>query len=136
AQEVSGRGHRYVRLHFGTLLLALAVPAPAGAYVRSATPGGTPWQWQRPVVTLEVYAGNPAPELSAEELVGAVAGAAAAWSQQQISCTSVALTARGLPQGTAPVKRDGVNRVVFRRDSWCPDPRDPGEPCYAPQTLA
>jgi hypothetical protein len=88
------------------------------------------------VVTLEVYAGQAFSALTSGELVQAVAGAAAPWSEPQLTCTSVELTVEGVPQDTAPVKRDGVNRVVFRRDSWCPDPREPGEPCYSPQALA
>jgi hypothetical protein len=122
-------------LLFATLLVLLA-PASAHAYVRAVTPGGAPWHWDRPVLTLKVYAGQPAPGLSSDELVQAVAGAAAPWSQPQLTCSSVALTVEGQPEASAPVKRDGVNRVVFRRDQWCPHPRAPGEPCYSPQILA
>jgi hypothetical protein len=87
------------------------------------------------VLTLKVHAGAPG-TLNSAELVQAVAGAVAPWSQAHLTCTSVDLTVEGLADASGPVKRDGVNRVVFRRDSWCPEPREPGEPCYTPQTLA
>ena len=112
------------------------LPAPARAYVRAVTPSGAAWHWDRPQLTLEVYAGEPGPQLTSDELVRAVSGAAAPWSQPQLTCTSVAITVEGVPEATAPVKRDGVNRVVFRRKEWCPDPRGPKEPCYLPQVLA
>jgi hypothetical protein len=115
--------------------LLIAAPGPARAYVRAVTPGGTPWRWDRPVLTLKVHAGAPGTESSAE-LLQAVAGAAAPWSQPHLSCTSVDITVEGVADARGPVKRDGINRVVFRRDSWCPEPREPGEACYTPQTLA
>jgi hypothetical protein len=48
----------------------------------------------------------------------------------------VELTVHGRPEASAQVKRDGANRVVFRREQWCPDPREPGEDCHSPQSLA
>lgn len=114
----------------------LALPAPAQAYVRAVTAQGAPWWWDRPAITLHVNAGQPGPELSADQLVQAVAGAATPWSQPQLACTSVQLTVAGHPQAEGPAGRDGVNRVIFRRNQWCPDPREPGEPCYTRETLA
>jgi MYXO-CTERM domain-containing protein len=118
------------------VLVALLAPAPASAYVRAVTATGAAWHWDRPTLTLDVQAGQPDPRLSSEELVQAVAGAAAPWSQPALACTSVQLTVVGHPEATAPIKRDGVNRLVFRRDQWCPDPRAPGEPCYNDSILA
>ncbi|HXU79979.1 MAG TPA: hypothetical protein VN914_01190 [Polyangia bacterium] len=125
-----------MRLRYLTVALALVAGTPAWAYVRAVTPSGAPWHWDRPVLTLEVHAGQPGPELTSDELVGAVSGAAAPWGQAQLGCTSVAITVEGDSAATGPVKRDGVNRVVFRRHEWCPDPREPGEPCYVPEILA
>jgi MYXO-CTERM domain-containing protein len=125
-----------MRLAPAAVVLVLLAPTPARAYVQAVTPRGAPWHWDRPVVTLKVYDGQPVPELSSAELVQAVRGAAAPWSQPQLACTSIELTVEEVPEATAPVKRDGINRLVFRRDQWCPDPREPGEPCYSPQILA
>jgi hypothetical protein len=118
------------------LACGLAAPAPAQAYVRAVTEKHAAWHWDRPSITLDVHAGQPGPELTSEELVQSVAGAAAPWSQPQLACTSVSLQVAGHPEATAPVKRDGANRVVFRRLEWCPDPREPDEPCYASEILA
>src|SRR5688572_8955175 len=104
------------------IAVLMAVAGPARAYVRALTPKGVPWQWDRPTLTLHVNAGQPGPELSSQALVQAVAGAAAPWSQPQLGCTSVQLGVASHPEAEGPVKRDGVNRVVFRRGQWCPDP--------------
>jgi hypothetical protein len=129
------RVQRTVRLPLLAVLVVLA-PGPALAYVRAVTPTGAPWHWDRPTFTLEVHAGQPGPTLSSSELVEAVAGAAAPWSQPALACSSANITVTELPDASGPVKRDGRNRVVFRRDTWCPDPREPDEACHTPQTLA
>ena len=132
----SARGSKPAMRVAPMVLIALLAPAPASAYVRAVTAKGAAWQWDNPALTLEVQAGQPDARLSSQELVQAVAGAAAPWSQPALACTSVQLTVVGHPEATAPIKRDGVNRLVFRRDQWCPDPRAPGEPCYNDSILA
>jgi hypothetical protein len=118
------------------LVAILVAPTPASAYVRAVTKKGAAWQWDHPTLRLDVNAGKPGPELSSEELIQAVAGAAAPWSQPQLACTAVQLKVVGHPDAGGPVKRDGVNRVVFRRDRWCPEPQAPEEPCYNESILA
>lgn len=119
------------------LLLAVILPcAPAQAYVRAVTKTGAFWHWVRPSVTIEAYVGDPLPSLSSAELVAAIEGAAAPWTHQRLDCSAVELKVTPILQATAQTKRDGVNRLVFRRQRWCSDPQPANEPCYSPEMLA
>jgi MYXO-CTERM domain-containing protein len=107
---------------------------PAQAYVRLQTAKGAPYHWTQPDPHLEVYLGEPRGPLGSPELLQAVTAAAAAWSHQELTCSAVSLQVDGVAEPTAPIARDGVNRLIFRRDRWCPD--SPALRCHGHEILA
>jgi hypothetical protein len=111
-------------------------PAGAGAYVRTTTSAGAPMYWNRTILELTVFTGDPPPSLSSEDVLRAAAAAAATWSRGQLSCTSLELRVVPSPAADAEVGLDGVSRMTFRRREWCREPRAEGEPCYDPLALA
>src|SRR3954468_76525 len=118
-------------------LLALLVlwPSAAGAYVRTATSAGAPMFWNRTVLEITAYEGNPPPPLEPGDLLRAARGAAATWSREQQPCTALEMRVASSPEDTAGVGLDGASRLVFRRD-WCEQPGTEGQTCYDPFALA
>jgi hypothetical protein len=124
---------------FAATLAGLATTAwapVASAYVRTVTSAGAPMYWNRTVMKITAAVGDPPPALASEDIVRAVRGAAAAWSRDRISCTSLELQVDWTLERTAPVELDGQSRLTFRREQWCKEPRTADEPCYDPFALA
>jgi hypothetical protein len=115
---------------------ALLVSAPAQAYVRTVTSTGAPMFWNRTVLSLEVYAGQPPDPLSPNDVIYAAREAAATWSRDRVGCTAVDVRVTSTLEASAPVQLDGINRITFRRDSWCKQPRTADDSCYDPLALA
>jgi hypothetical protein len=116
---------------------AMALWSPgARAYVRTVTSTGAPMFWNRTVLNIEAYVGDPPAPLTAQDVTIAVKGAADAWSRDRVGCTSIELRVTSSLAQSAPVQLDGVSRLTFRRDAWCKEPRSDGDPCYDPLALA
>jgi|SRR6185436_9648217 len=116
-------------------VLALWSPA-ASAYVRTVTSVGAPMYWNRTVITITAYVGDPPEPLTSQDVLFAAQSAANTWSRDRVGCTSLELRVAATQERSAPVKLDGVSRMTFRRESWCKDPHVEGEPCYDPLALA
>ena len=116
--------------------LAAVAPPPAAGYVRTTTTGGAPAYWNRTIMTVVTYIGDPPPLMSAEDIMTATRGAAAAWSRSTVECTGLELRVVASPEPSAPVATDDVSRLTFRRKQWCREPRSPEEPCYDSSALA
>jgi hypothetical protein len=120
-----------------------AMPLPAAAYVRTTTERGAQAWWKTPCPKMEFSLGAPPPELGATEYLNAARAAGEAWSQAAFAggdrCTNVIFTVVPVPADAGQVGMDYHNRLIFRQDKWCSDPRpaDPNEPpCYDPYALA
>jgi hypothetical protein len=116
--------------------LMLAWASPASAYVRTQTSTGAPMFWNRTVLRITAYLGDPPADMTAGEILDAVNAAAATWGRGQVSCTSVDIRVSTTDQASAPVALDGVSRLTFRRTNWCKEPRGAEEPCYDPSAMA
>jgi hypothetical protein len=125
-----------LRWSSASMLLAWGWPLVAQGYVRTLTSAGVPMYWNRTILDIVAYAGDPPPALTESDTLAAVRAAAATWSRGQLSCTSLELRVSSTRDTSAPVGLDGTNRLTFRRDSWCREPRADGEPCYDPLALA
>jgi hypothetical protein len=127
----------------GSSALALALwaglmvcPAGARAYVRTATSAGAPMYWNRTILEITAYVGDPPPSLTTDDFFRAATAAAATWSRGQLSCTSLEMRVVPAAEPRADVGLDGSCRMTFRRGDWCREPRGDGEPCYDPLALA
>src|SRR4051794_18296027 len=116
-------------------VLALWSPA-ASAYVRTVTSTGAPMYWNRTVITINAYLGDPPEPLIGQDILFAAQSAAAAWSRDRVGCTSIELRIAASQERSAPVMLDGVSRMTFRRETWCKDPQTADEACYDPFALA
>jgi hypothetical protein len=116
-------------------VLALWSPR-ASAYVRTVTSTGAPMFWNRTVITIQAYVGDPPEPLISQDVLYAAQSAANTWSRDRVGCTSLELRITSTQEPSAPVLLDGVSRMTFRRESWCKEPQVPGEPCYDPLALA
>jgi hypothetical protein len=116
-------------------VLALWSPA-ASAYVRTVTSTGAPMYWNRTVITINAYLGDPPEALIGQDVLFAAQSAAAAWSRDRVGCTSIELRIAASQERSAPVMLDGVSRMTFRRETWCKDPQTADEACYDPFALA
>jgi hypothetical protein len=108
----------------------------ANAYVRTLTSIGAPMFWNRTVLTIHAYLVDPPDPLTSQDVLFAAQAAAAAWSRDQVDCTSIDLHVAATQERSAPVLLDGVSRMTFRRETWCKDPPVATEPCYDPLALA
>ena len=115
---------------------ALACASPAWGYVRTVTSAGAPMFWNRTVITLHAYLGDPPEPLNTVDLLFAAQSAAAVWGRDRIGCTSLELRIAGTQERSAPVELDHVSRLTFRRESWCKEPRGTDDTCYDPLALA
>jgi hypothetical protein len=116
----------------------LAAPARVSAYVRTRTSKGAPLYWDRTILGVTAYVGDPPAPLTSEAIEAAVRGAAAAWSRRAVPCTSIELRVATDPGAEAPAQADGESRLVFRHNEWCmqPPPPPPAAPCYDSSILA
>jgi hypothetical protein len=90
----------------------------AAAYVQYRTADGAGMAWAQNCVPIVVYPSGFT-QMSAAAVETAAAGAAAAWSAGDNSCTYLDLEV-ALSTAPAPaVRNDGINAVVFRTTSWC-----------------
>ena len=93
-------------------------PRSGGAYVQYRTADGAGFAWAQNCVPIVVYP-NGFTQMSAAAIETAAAGAAAAWSAGDNSCTYLDLEV-ALSTAPAPaIRNDGINAVVFRTTSWC-----------------
>ena len=118
------------------LCAAALVSSPAHAYVRTVTSAGAPMFWNRTVITVNAYLGDPPEPLIMADLLFAAQNAAAAWSRDRVGCTSLELRISASQERSAPVSLDGVSRLTFRREAWCKEPRTASDSCYDPFALA
>ena len=90
----------------------------AAAYVQYQTVDGVGMAWAQNCVPIVVYPSGFT-QMSAAAVETAAAGAAAAWSAGDNSCTYLDLEV-ALSTAPAPtVRNDGINAIVFRTTSWC-----------------
>jgi len=114
-------------------------PASASAYVRAVSESGTPLWWKNTCITMELYLGAPPPLLTADAYLRAAVLAGKAWSHDELACTGLSISMAREPAATADTGLDGINKIVFRQDSWCehPAPTDLTQPyCYPANALA
>lgn len=131
-----GRGTSPARL---ALVLVSLLSFPAGsvrAYVRTTTEAGKPMKWGYYCIPIQVYSQTPPRHLTTEKLLDAVTQSALTWSNDTLACSQLRLQVSSISEDSAPVAFDKKNRITFRRDAWCKEPRKATEPCYDPQALA
>jgi hypothetical protein len=117
-------------------IAVLAAPVPAAAYVRTRSSTGAPLYWDRTILAITAYVGDPPAPLTSEAIETALRGAAAVWSRRAVTCTSIELRVATAPGAEVAAEPDGQGRLVFRRNEWCRQPRAPDEPCYDRSILA
>jgi hypothetical protein len=112
---------------------ALLAATPARAYVRAVTPSGAPWHWDPPGADPRGprRPAGPGADLGRAGRGGVRGGGALGPGAARLHLGGHHRRGRLRCDGAG--EADGVNRVVFRRREWCPDPREPGEPCYVPE---
>lgn len=114
----------------------LASVSSANAYVRTTLKSGRAVQWPTTCVSVQLYTGEPPVGLTADEFLMAARAAAATWNQPATCGTDFDLKVLPVPASSAPVGRDGANRVTFRRARWCKEPYREGDDCYDKSALA
>ncbi len=107
------------------LLLACAAACviaerPARAYVRYYTEAGAPFAWAEATLPLTAYVRDFDQEtMTADQVVGAVTSAAAAWSAAQNDCTYLMLRPAISDDPPPRAVNDAHNALIFRNSSWC-----------------
>jgi hypothetical protein len=124
------------RVTLACVLGLLLAGAPAQAYVRTLTSAGSPMFWNRTVTIIHAYVSDPPAPLTTDDVLIATHAAAAAWSRDQVACTSMDLRVAATYERDAPVLLDGTSRLTFRRVNWCKQPHADDDPCYDPFALA
>lgn len=99
--------------------------------VKAGVATGVRFHWKQSCIPVTVYP-NDLTEMTTDEIEQAAAGAAAAWSRAQISCTFLDIQVTASFEPTQPAGQDPYNVLVFR-NPWC-DPAQP-ELCQ-PDALA
>ena len=102
-----------------TLSLTLIVLAGCSVDVRGVTRaqrGATPLRWYERAITLYVHEPPAGVGFSSLELAAAARSAAATWTQR-CAIDVVVRTTSAEPKSA----RDGVNSLIVRARSWCPD---------------
>ena len=122
----------------GAFLAATFAFAPASfGYVRTTTSVHAPMYWNRDILKMLVYTADAPAQLSSDDVLHAVQGAAKAWGRDKNDCTSLEVQVEKVDEASAPVEIDYTSRVTFRRDKWCRDPKLEGkEICYDNFALA
>jgi Metallo-peptidase family M12 len=104
----------------GVASAAVLVCRPASAYVRYKTEGGSGFFWAVATVPITTYPDDfSEPTMSTDQVIGAVMGAASAWSFGQNPCTYLNLQVGVSTEPTPVPANDGHNTLVFRSNSWC-----------------
>ncbi len=103
------------------LLVALSPAAPAGAYVRTRNPNGTPVAWGRACVFM-VADPQSCPDLSPDAVWQAIQASVASWNGAAESCEAsisfhLARSDEDLEPGFDPEGRN-ENVIVWLRDHW------------------
>jgi hypothetical protein len=128
------------------LLLSLAAPPRAEAYVRYLTKSGLGFFWPQTCVPVSAYPlsmkdANGNMEMTPDQIMHAATAAASAWSTathdaSSPSCTYLKIVVTE-PDGPIPkAALDYTNALVFRTTSWCAPTDPPGMCSYAPEALA
>jgi hypothetical protein len=124
------------RLLAATIAVASLLAAPAHAFVRTTTSVGAPMYWNRTIMTILAYTGDPPNDMTPEEIAGAAQGAADQWGRGALDCTSLELRVVSTAEDSGTAQLDGVSRMSFRHEEWCKEPRADADPCYDPFALA
>jgi hypothetical protein len=117
----------------GVLIAVSLVARGAAAYVRALSDAGYPLPWSSSCEAVTIYL-NGFTEMTPDEVAKSIAGAAAAWGPEQVTCP--AATGDGgsghpyfeiLPAlssgGSVPrVGIDGKNSIIFQTTTWDEDP--------------
>jgi len=109
---------------------------PARAYVRYRTDSGQPFAWPRTCLGIIVYPAALAEMMPADQVVGASAAAADAWSIGQVAGTALDIQVAAADGAAPAVAYDGQSTLAFRTDRWCRATDAPGLCSYDPAALA
>lgn len=90
----------------------------AAAYVQYRVADGAGMAWAQNCVPIVIYPSGFT-QMSAAAIETAAAGAAAAWSAGDNSCTYLDLETAMSTAPAPAATNDGINAVVFRTTSWC-----------------
>jgi hypothetical protein len=93
---------------------------PALGFVRSRPPGSRlPTRWKQPAIELVLRTQELPDGWAREQLLEALAGAAATWSAPNVACTSLRIRVRDGDQAAPGAQRDGVSSVSFYTRDFC-----------------
>jgi hypothetical protein len=123
-------------LGFAIVASAMIAPRPAAAWVQTVSDSGAKLHWDDYCIELKLHTANLPPPLTVESALKMTTAAGAAWGRPGLQCTQLQITTSTTDEAYAPVARDGVNRVIFRKDNWCREPAVPNQPCYDKTVLA
>ncbi len=113
----------------GALAAASLVGRGAGAYVRAVSDAGAPLYWSSSCETVTIYL-NGFTAMTPDEVAKSIAGAAAAWGPDAVTCPGAAGDGGGshpyfeiIPAlstgGAVPdVADDGKNSIIFEPTTW------------------
>jgi hypothetical protein len=118
------------------VFLVLLAPAPARAYVRTVTSAGRGIAWPTNCARLQLNLGALPRTINRATFLRASREAVAVWGRGRLACSGLDLRIVASEEGEAAVGLDGTNRVMFRRNQWCKEPRADDEACYDPSALA
>ncbi len=111
---------RCAGLLLATVWAATALPRAAAAYVRYHTERNASFFWAVGTVPITVYAGDFKQQtMTADQVLGAVTGAAAAWSAAQNDCTYLTIQPWTSNDRTPRAANDARNVLIFRSTNWC-----------------
>ncbi|HEY2900323.1 MAG TPA: hypothetical protein VGL59_07095 [Polyangia bacterium] len=119
-------------------LAAFFLATPAHAYVRYITEvDKKPFQWMQSCVHLTGYPNqDDFPDMTSDQVLTAVTGAANAWSSVSLSCTFLTIDV-SLSSATAPMAiADNKSSLIFRHQDWCSPTDSPWTCSYDPSALA
>jgi hypothetical protein len=101
-------------------------------YVRQKDRTGQPVRWMVPEVVLRPYRSSADSDISDEVFVSALRTAASRWDRAEIGCSALRVRVGPLQDEPPYVRADGVNAVVIKSQSWCPDGERAKERCHDP----
>ena len=97
-----------------------ALPRPAAAYVRYYTERNAPFFWAVRTVPITAYMRDFNQQtMTADQALGAVTAAAAAWSAAQNDCTYVTIQPWTSNDPAPRAANDAHNALIFRSRNWC-----------------
>jgi hypothetical protein len=117
-------------------LALLVLATPAHAFVRTTTSVGAPMFWNKTILNMTAFTGDPPQGLTSLEMLAAARGAADVWGRNYLGCTSLEIRVNGSLEDNGTAQLDGVSQMSFRREEWCKEPRADSDPCYDPFALA